>query len=145
MADDANETLSIIERAKADAKARVKELEPLVKEHTELTEFLARVSGKAPAAPAPAPAPSSGPKPATRGEIDAQLEGSNKGSGKKRRNRKGGTTGDKALAIVQENPGISASEVAEKLKIKPNYLYRVMADLTGDGKVTKDGRNYTAV
>ena len=30
------------------------------------------------------------------------------------------------------------------MKIKPNYVYRVMSDLTEDGKVTKDGRGYTA-
>lgn len=137
-------TLSIIERAKADAKARVKELEPLVKEHAELTEFLDRVSGKAQvASPAP-PAPSAGRKPSTRAEIDAALEG-NKGSGKKRRKRKGGTTADKALAVIAENPGIGASAVADKLGIKPNYLYRVLSDLAEDGKVAKDGRNYTAV
>ena len=31
-----------------------------------------------------------------------------------------------------------------KLKIKPNYVYRVMAGLVEDGKVTKKGRGYAA-
>ncbi len=65
-------------------------------------------------------------------------------SGRRRRRRRGGTRADHALKAVQEQPGISASEIAAKLKIKPNYVYRVMADLVADGKVSKDGRGYTA-
>ena len=64
--------------------------------------------------------------------------------GKRRRRRRGGTRAEHALRAVKANPGITASQIAEKLKIKPNYVYRVMADLTEDGKVTKDGRGYTA-
>jgi sugar-specific transcriptional regulator TrmB len=64
--------------------------------------------------------------------------------GKRRRRRRGGTRAEHALRAVKANPGITASEIAAKLKIKPNYVYRVMSDLTEDGKVTKDGRGYTA-
>jgi DNA-binding MarR family transcriptional regulator len=45
---------------------------------------------------------------------------------------------------VKANPGISASEIAKKMRIKPNYLYRVLADLEKEGRVKKDGRAYTA-
>ena len=45
---------------------------------------------------------------------------------------------------MTENPGIRASEIAKKLNIKPNYVYRVMSELTQDGKVKKDGRGYKA-
>ena len=41
-----------------------------------------------------------------------------------------------------QNPGISASEIAKRMKIKPNYLYRVLAELEKEGKVRKDGRAY---
>lgn len=69
-----------------------------------------------------------------------------KATGKRRRrSRKGGTRGDQAVALIQENPGISASEIAKKLKIKPNYLYRVLNDEVKAGKVKKVGRSYTAV
>jgi DNA-binding PadR family transcriptional regulator len=30
------------------------------------------------------------------------------------------------------------------MKIKPNYLYRVLGDLEKEGRVTKDGRKYSA-
>src|SRR5690606_5087529 len=64
---------------------------------------------------------------------------------KRRRSRKGGTRAEQALAHVQQNPGITASQIAEKLRIKPNYVYRVMAELQEDGKVKKEGRGYSAV
>jgi hypothetical protein len=64
--------------------------------------------------------------------------------GRPRRRRRGGTRAEHAMKAVQAQPGITASEIAKKLKIKPNYVYRVMADLTADGKVVKKGRGYTA-
>lgn len=62
----------------------------------------------------------------------------------RRRRRRGGTRAEHALKAVQAQPGITASEIAAKLKIKPNYVYRVMAGLVEDGKVVKKGRGYTA-
>ena len=44
--------------------------------------------------------------------------------------------------LVAANPGISASDMAKRMNIKPNYLYRVLADLEKQGKVRKDGRAY---
>jgi DNA invertase Pin-like site-specific DNA recombinase len=76
-----------------------------------------------------------------------------KGSGKKaaagaarrpgrRRGRRKGTRADQAVKLVQGSPGISASEIAKSMKIKPNYLYRVLGDLEKDGQVSKKGRQY---
>ncbi|MDX6587347.1 MAG: hypothetical protein QOI31_1820 [Solirubrobacterales bacterium] len=61
---------------------------------------------------------------------------------KRRRSRKGGTRADHALKVISEEPGIGASAVAERLGIKPNYMYRVLHELQADGKVRKDGRAY---
>ncbi len=47
------------------------------------------------------------------------------------------------MKLVADNPGISASEIAKKMKIKPNYLYRVLGDLEKEGRVKKKGRNYS--
>ena len=62
--------------------------------------------------------------------------------GKRRRSRRGGTRAEHALKVISENPGISASEIAKKLEMKPNYMYRVLTELQADGKVKKDGRAY---
>ena len=64
------------------------------------------------------------------------------GTPRRRRRRRGGTRADQAVKLVTENPGISASEIAKRMSIKPNYLYRVLADLEKEGKVRKQGRAY---
>lgn len=64
------------------------------------------------------------------------------GSPKRRRRRSGGTRADQAVALVEKEPGISASDIAKQMKIKPNYLYRVLGDLEKEGRVKKDGRKY---
>jgi predicted HTH transcriptional regulator len=61
-----------------------------------------------------------------------------------RRRRRGGTRADQAVALIKANPGISASDIARKMKIQPNYMYRVLGDLQKQGKVKKSGRKYTA-
>jgi DNA invertase Pin-like site-specific DNA recombinase len=61
-----------------------------------------------------------------------------------RRRRRGGTRADQAVALIKANPGMSASEIARKMKIQPNYIYRVLGDLQKEGKVKKSGRKYTA-
>ena len=64
------------------------------------------------------------------------------GSAPRKRRRRGGTRADQAVALVEKNPGISASEIAKQMKIKPNYLYRVLGELEKEGRVKKKGRAY---
>ncbi|HVD37523.1 MAG TPA: hypothetical protein VNC15_01685 [Solirubrobacterales bacterium] len=70
--------------------------------------------------------------------------GSSAGAGapRRRRKRRGGTRADQAVKLIEENPGIGASDVAKQMKIKPNYLYRVLGDLEKEGRVKKSGRQY---
>jgi len=63
-------------------------------------------------------------------------------TGKRKRRRRGGTRADQAVSLVAANPGISASEIAKQMKIKPNYLYRVLGELEKEGRVKKKGREY---
>jgi CRP-like cAMP-binding protein len=60
----------------------------------------------------------------------------------RRRRRRRGTRADQAVALVQRNPGITASDIAKSMKIKPNYLYRVLGELEKEGRVKKKGRQY---
>ena len=62
--------------------------------------------------------------------------------GRRRRKRRGGTRADQAVNLIAKQPGISASDVAKTMKIKPNYLYRVLGDLEKEGRVKKQGRQY---
>jgi sugar-specific transcriptional regulator TrmB len=61
---------------------------------------------------------------------------------RKRRKRRGGTRADQAVKLIESQPGISASDVAKTMKIKPNYLYRVLGDLEKERRVKKKGRQY---
>ncbi len=89
------------------------------------------------------------------GKVTARRPGRPKGSksatkstGKpagRRRRRRGGTRADQAVALIAENPDITASEIAKTMKIKPNYLYRVLSDLESQKRVKKNGRKYRAV
>jgi sugar-specific transcriptional regulator TrmB len=62
----------------------------------------------------------------------------------RRRRRRGGTRADQAVKLIKENPGITASEIAKKMNIQPNYMYRVLGDLQKEGRVKKSGRSYAA-
>ena len=57
--------------------------------------------------------------------------------------RKGsGTRAAQALSFVQGQPGITIPELAAKMGIKQNYLYRVLPGLEQEGKVNKRGRGW---
>jgi len=57
--------------------------------------------------------------------------------------RKGsGTRAAQALSFVQGQPGITIPELAVKMGIKQNYLYRVLPGLAQEGKVRKSGRGW---
>ena len=57
----------------------------------------------------------------------------------------GKTRTDKAFALIKAEPGISAATIAQRLKVKPNYLYRILGDLEKAGRIKKDGRKYSAI
>ena len=52
--------------------------------------------------------------------------------------------GSRTRQIVSENPGITAAEIAKRMRIKPNYVYRVMGELQKQKRVRKRGRGYVA-
>jgi len=47
-----------------------------------------------------------------------------------------------ALSLVRGQPGITIPELAVKMGIKQNYLYRVLPGLEQDGKLEKQGRGW---
>jgi hypothetical protein len=67
------------------------------------------------------------------------------GAGRRRkatRRRTGGTRSDDALKVIRANPGITIPELADELKMRPNYLYRVTAQLQKERKIKKRGREF---
>jgi hypothetical protein len=62
--------------------------------------------------------------------------------GRPRGRRGGNTRANQALELVRNKPGITIPQIAEALKIEPNYLYRVMPKLVSDGQVKRDGQGW---
>jgi hypothetical protein len=60
--------------------------------------------------------------------------------GRPRGRRGGNTRANQALELVRSQPGVTIPQIAEALKIEPNYLYRVMPKLVADGQVKRDGQ-----
>ncbi len=147
---------------------RLKELKPLVDEYNRLeaaASALAGVGGSRPLscrdshyhaavdpdaraarqhrAPRKQPPPGAAAKPRrqkTRSPAQRQT-----GRPPKRRagRRKGsGTRAAEARAFVQGQPGITIPELAAKMGIKQNYLYRVLPGLQQENKVEKKGRGW---
>ncbi|MGK2955123.1 MAG: winged helix-turn-helix domain-containing protein [Solirubrobacterales bacterium] len=117
---------------KTDAIRKLVEerLAELDEERTQLLEALKALDGR------------KGPGRPRGSQNDRSSNSSPSTSRPGRRLRKGGTRAEHAEKAVAENPGIKASEIADQLKIKPNYVYRVMAELVKDGRVAKKGTGY---
>jgi hypothetical protein len=63
-------------------------------------------------------------------------------AGRPRGRRGGNTRATQALELVRTRPGITIPQIAEALKIEPNYLYRVMPKLIEDGQVKREGQGW---
>jgi hypothetical protein len=87
---------------------------------------------------------------ATPAVAERKRPGRPKGSGKKVARSKGkvgrrkgsGTRAAQALSFVQGQPGITIPELAAKMGIKQNYLYRILPGLEQEGKLEKKGRGW---
>ncbi len=121
-------TKNVLDEARELVERRLADLD---EERHRLERALAELGGKVKRAPG-------------RPRGSAPTSGTTKASGapKRRRRRRGGTRADQAVELITQQPGISASDVAKTMKIKPNYLYRVLGDLEKEGRVKKDGRQY---
>jgi sugar-specific transcriptional regulator TrmB len=117
-------------KQRAEIDKRLRELKPLYDEY--LTLERAREALEGVAAPRRGPGRPAGSR--TRKATTA----------KRRRRRRGGTRREQALKLVKSNPGITVGDLAKQLRIRQNYLYRVMGELRDEGAVKKQGRGYKA-
>jgi hypothetical protein len=131
-------SLDFLDEKRHEIGARLNELKPLVDEYERLEAAAAaldgvtttRSNGRHSARRSPASGTASARK---RGAAHGTRRGRPKGSG---------TRGAEALALVTASPGITIPELAAKMGIKQNYLYRVLPGLAEDGLVVKDGRGW---
>ena len=112
-----------------DIDSRLRELKDEV---TKLEAARAALAGgrRGPGRPASPSTPADGPRRAPRR------------AGRTRGRRGGNTRANQALELVRSQPGITIPQIAEALKIEPNYLYRVMPKLVEDGQIKRDGQGW---
>jgi hypothetical protein len=145
---------------------RLNELKPLIDEYHRLEAAAAALDGvggaparraAAPTAAAAAPA-RRGPgrprgsktkarkaAPAAPAATTVAAPAKRGGPRRKAGRRKGsGTRSAQALSFVSAQPGITIPELAARMGIKQNYLYRVLPSLEQEGKVKKQGRGWHA-
>ncbi|HEY2479232.1 MAG TPA: hypothetical protein VGI17_10935 [Solirubrobacterales bacterium] len=122
-------TTNVLDEARQLVERRLADLD---EERRRLERALAELGGKVKRSPGRPRGRASGATAAPKASA----------APKRRRRRRGGTRADQAVELITSQPGISASDVAKTMKIKPNYLYRVLGDLEKEGRVKKDGRQY---
>jgi CRP-like cAMP-binding protein len=79
---------------------------------------------------------------AARGTAQTTRRRTGRRPGRPRGRSRGGTRANQALELVRSSPGITIPQIAEKMGIEPNYLYRVMPRLAGDGQVRREGQGW---
>jgi hypothetical protein len=124
---------NVIEKSRQDISARMKTLEPVVQEFQQLEQASTALSALVPEGTGSRPAggkrkpPKTGRTGATRG-----------------RPRGSGQRGKQALRLIEGRPGVTIPELAKAMRIKPNYLYRVLPALEREGKVKKQDKGWAA-
>jgi hypothetical protein len=161
-----------LDEKRREINDRLVELKPLIDEYTRLeaaATALAGVGGSAPraataatAAPAAAAPAKRGPgrprgsksratgarrgrppKAATAAEATSTTTAAAATPRRRAGRRKGsGTRAAQALTFVKGQPGITIPELAAKMNIKQNYLYRVLPGLEQEKKIKKQGRGW---
>ncbi|HEX3392616.1 MAG TPA: hypothetical protein VHS55_08640 [Solirubrobacteraceae bacterium] len=92
-----------------------------------------RATGKRRGRPPKAATASAAATTTTRAAAPKRRAGRRKGSG---------TRAAQALQFVTGQPGITIPELAAKMGIKQNYLYRVLPSLEQEKKIKKQGRGW---
>jgi hypothetical protein len=117
---------NFLDEKRKEIDARLRELRPLVDEFHRLEKASAALAEVG------------------NGSRTTRRRGSGGGGGRRRRGRPrgSGTRSVQALELVRARPGITISELADAMKIKANYLYRVMPQLEADGQVKKRDKGW---
>ena len=132
-----------LEQKRREITERLRELEPQVQEFKRLQDAasaLAELDSPAPALSTAAVSVAA-PRP-RRGRPKAAVASARTKASRGGRPKGSGTRSVQALQFVTGQPGITIPELAAKMKIKQNYLYRVLPGLEQEKKIRKQGRGW---
>lgn len=108
-----------------EIQSRLDELAPLIAEHERLKRALDALDGVDPVG--------------GRGAGRPARSGSGRSAG---RPRGSGERSRQALALLRQEPGLGAAEVARRIGVHPNYAYRILPGLEEQGLVEKRDRSW---
>lgn len=125
----------LVGQIQRDIEQRLKELAPLIEEKDQLEAVLSALTGErngvAAAAPAASRARTNGNGAATRAPY----------AGGRRRRAPRGANREAILKIVERQPGVSASEVAEQTGIAKPTVHTTISQLKRKGILEPEGAN----
>lgn len=121
-----------LNKLRSDLEKRLRELEPMIREHAHVREALDALKSAGTRAERAV-------KSAAKSTRSPKTSTATRGPGRPR-----GTGGraQEALKLVHKHPGITIGEMAKRMKIQANYLYRVLPHLEKEGKIKKRDRGY---
>ena len=131
-----------LDQKRAEIAARLRELKPLVSEYERLQAAAAALDGLPGTVTRGGPARRATARRATARRVASSTNnGASSGTGRGRP-KGSGKRGQQALEVITEHPGITIPELAQKMGIKQNYLYRVLPGLAQERRVRKEGRGW---
>lgn len=107
-----------------EIQARLDELAPLIAEHERLQRALDALDGV----------------DTSSGSSKRSSSSKDGGSRRAGRPRGSGERSRQALALLRQEPGLGAAEVARRIGVHPNYAYRILPGLEEQGLVEKKER-----
>jgi len=125
----------VLSRLRSDLEKRLHELEPSIEEHAQLRRALDALKGAGTRAQHVATTATRRPRGTKDGATASRTS-------RRGRPRGTGRRAEEALKLVHRHPGITLQELAKRMKIKANYLYRVLPQLEKEGKVKKRDKGY---
>ena len=147
-----------LDEKRQEIAQRLKELKPAVDEFNRLEAAASALKGVGGSSATATAAPRRRGPGRPRGSVNrkaasttaktkAKAKATRKKAGRPAKRRAGrrkgsGTRAAEALSFVQGQPGITIPELAAKMGIKQNYLYRVLPGLEQEKKVAKRGRGW---
>ena len=135
-----------LEEKKTEISERLDELRPMVEEFHKLEAALRALEGvDAGGGGGGGGGSTSSGRQRRSGGGGGNNSGGGDGNGRRGRPPGSGTRAKEAADIVKANPGITIPEMAQKMGIQQNYLYRVLPDMEKRGEVRKDGRGWFIV
>lgn len=150
----------LLDAQRRDINKRLDELRPLVDEYAQFEQAAAALDGvgptttasarRGPGRPRAKNGRRKGAKAATTTVADGATIAAPKTKARKARAKRagrpkgGGKRATETLEIVAAQPGITIPEIAAKMKIEQNYLYRVLPGLEKEKKLRKEGKGWHA-